>query len=210
MNCLNTEIRVAFCVGAFVLSTLSSGAQQATTLPSAPSPQPGAAAPLHYVPPSQRQRFITYVRHTFGVRSVIEAGIRGGIEQARDNPSQWPEGAEGYGERVASSMGQIVVRGTTEYLIADTFREDLRFVRCPGPCSQSALRRALHDTFMARKRDDGHFSFSVARLTGPIAAGAVATSTWYPAGYGAGATVKEIGLNYGFSFLRNYIWELTH
>lgn len=185
-------------------------AQQTAPLPAAPVPQPAAATARIYSPPTQQERFHAYLRHTFSPSTVVEAAVRGGIDMARDNPSQWPQGAQGYGERVGSSAGQIVVRQTTEYLIADAFREDLRRTPCTSPCSESKLHRALDDTFTARKGNDGHRAFSFARLLGPVAGGAVATSAWYPSGYKGSETARQIGANYAFALARNYLRELSH
>jgi hypothetical protein len=107
-------------------------------------------------------------------------------------------------------MGQIAVRGTTEYVFSDLFREDLRHIPCDSSCTQSAFTRALEDTFTARKGADGHRAFSVARLLGPIAAGVVVKETWYPASYSDTEIVRQVGVNYGFTFLRSYVGELVH
>jgi hypothetical protein len=196
--------------GMVLIAISSCPAQQTTTtIPDAPAPQP-IPAHLQYRPPTQQERLRSWVRHTFSIYSVVEAGVRGGIDQATDSPSEWPEGAEGFGDRFGSAFGQIVVRGTTEYAVADAFREDIRFSRCDHPCPDSTVKRALEDTFTARKGDDGHRAFSFARLVGPIAAGVVVRETWYPGGYGDGLIVRETAVNYGFSFLRNWTRELTH
>lgn len=202
---------IGLSVGILCLNTLSCLAQQsATDVPDAPKPQVMAQASLNYRPPTQGERFRYYVRHTYGIASVIEAGVRGGIDQGLDRPSQWPEGAEGYADRFGSAMGEIAVRGTTEYVFSDLFREDLRRIPCDSSCPDSAFVRALDDTFTARKGADGHRAFSVARLLGPVAAGVIARETWYPGGYTDKQVVGEVGVNYGFTFLRCYVWELIH
>ena len=179
------------------------------TLPDAPAPQTAKrtrALPA-YTPPTQAERFRTYVKHTFGVSSILEAGVRGGIEQATDNPDEWPQGAQGYADRFGSAMGQIAIRGTTEYLVADIFREDLRFRPCGDDCNKFSA--ALKDTFLARKGEDGHQTFSVARLVGPWSGSAVAVNTWYPAGDKDNSQiVRQAMFGYGFQFIRNYIREV--
>jgi hypothetical protein len=183
-------------------------AQQA--LPDAPSAVSTDRATQIYTPPTQGERFKTYARHTFGIYSIVEAGIRGGIDQARDTPSQWPEGGQGYADRFGSAIGQIAVRGTTEYLVSDLFREDLRFVPCADPCSESKLKRAFEDTFTARKGENGQREFSIARLVGPVAGGTIATTLWYPSGYGKAEIARQTAFSYAFGFLRNYFPELNH
>ena len=140
----------------------------------------------------------------------MEAGARAGIDQARDSPSQWPQGGQGYADRFSSIMGQIAVRGTTEYLVGDLLGEDLRVIPCASPCSNSKFKRALEDTFTARKGEDGHRAFSVARFVGPIVSGTVATTTWYPSGYRSTELVRQTVISHAFGFVRNYVRELAH
>lgn len=194
-------------LGVFFIWPSGGHAQQG--IPDAPTPQTQAhrtASPV-YAPPTQGERLKGYLKATYGIQPVIEAAIRGGLEQKRDRPSQWPEGAQGYADRFGSAMGQIAIRGTTEYVVSDIFYEDLRFIPCASACTGSVFTRALEDTFTARKGDDGHRSFSVARIVGPISGAAVATNTWYPSGYGGSEIAKQAGLSYGLVYLRSLIKE---
>jgi hypothetical protein len=206
-----------FLISAVGLFPFTCGAQQAAPdLPDAPKPSHSVYKPTtpSYSPPTQAQRFKNYVRQTYGLNSLIEAGARGGISEATDSPSQWPQGGQGYADRFGSAAGEIAIRGTTEYVIADLFKEDLRIRRCGSPCDDSIFKRAFEDTFTARKGEDGHHVFSVARLLGPISGSAVAINTWYPADSGRSTSVREVGKetarNYGFVFSRNLIRELWH
>jgi hypothetical protein len=165
-----------------------------------------------YSPPTQAERFTSYLRHTLGIASFLEAGVRGGIQQARNTPSQWGQGGDAYAERFGSSFGHIAIRGTTEYLLADVFKEDIRFISRSSSNStnpSSKFKAALADTFLARKGDDGHNAFSIARLAGPVAASAIAVSAWYPSGYGRAEIAREVGISFGFQFARNFLRELA-
>lgn len=185
--------------------------QTPTAIPDAPTPSVNKLANPVYSPPTQRERFRAYVRQAYGLGSILEAGARAGIDQARDNPSQWPEGAEGYGDRFGSAMGEITVRETTAYVFADLFREDIRRIPCRRPCSESKFKLAFDDSYLARKGDDGHEAFSVARIVGPISGNVVAVNTWYPAGSTKVETGKGIVLTYGLVYVRNLIHEfITH
>ncbi len=177
------------------------------TLPDAPVRQMSAGQP--YAPPTQGERFKGYVTHTYSFTSLLEAGVRGGIDQATDKPSEWPQGAQGFADRFGSAAGQIAIRQTTEYLLAATFREDLRITPCGSACPRSKLTAAFDDTFLARKGHDGHEAFSVARLVGPWSGSAVAVNTWYPSGYGGKEVARQAGLSYAFLFIRNYIKEVS-
>jgi hypothetical protein len=180
-------------------------AQQAPSVPDAESPV--ANKPDHaYTAPTHAEKFQTYIRHTYGLGSFFEAAVRAGIDQARDRPTQWPEGAEGYAERFGSAMGTIIVHGTTSYALSELFKEDLRHVPCRANCSK--LKAAFEDTFTARKGEDGHRNISIARLVGPIS-GALVASTWRPDGLNSRhETIGGIGITYGLVFMRNLVREM--
>lgn len=188
--------------GIFVSTSCLSGQSAQPETPS----NGAAASQKTYAPPTQSERLREYFRHTYGLASFLEAGARAGIDQARDRPSGWPEGAEGYGERYGSAMGLIVVRGTTEYLLSDLFHEDLRHIPCGSGCEESKFKLALEDTFMARRGSDGHKTLSIARLAAPIS-GTLVASTWRPDGSGNRNIGSEIGISYGFIFARNLVRE---
>jgi hypothetical protein len=201
------KIPVALTCLAISLPCFCFAQQTDSSLPDAPSAAVHGATPPAYSPPTQEQRFRSYLRQTYGLSSLVEAGARAGIDQARDHPSEWPEGAEGYGDRYGSAMGEIIVRETTEYMFADLFREDIRRVPCRRPCSQSKFKLAFEDSFLARRGDDGHESVSFARLIGPFSGNIVATNTWYPAGTTKADSAKGVGLTYGLVYVRNLIHE---
>jgi hypothetical protein len=167
-----------------------------------------SSAPVMYSPPTQSQRLRDYLRHTYSIGSVIEAGTRGGIDQALDRPSEWPQGGQGYADRFGSAIGQIAVRDTTKYVLGAVFREDLRIVPCAGCSFRDKLGAALKDTFTARKGEDGHTAFSVARIVGPFSGAAVAKNTWYPGGYSDGEIVRQATVSFGMSLARNVIRQL--
>lgn len=201
------KVMIVLLLSAFGPVSLACLAQQTPTqLPDAPTPTATMRANPNYAPPTQGERFKSYIGQTYGLRSIFEAGAHAGIAQARDNPSQWPEGAQGYADRFGSAVGEIAVRGTTEYMLADLFREDLRRVRCSHPCSESRFKIAFENTFLARRGEDGHEAFSVARFIGPFSGSAVAVNTWYPAGAGRTNIAKEAGVQFGLRYIRNLIW----
>jgi hypothetical protein len=197
-----------FLVGMFGFSALLCSAQQTSAqIPDAPNPVANQQERPAYSPPTQAERFKSYLRQTYGLGSIVEAAAHAGIKQAKDSPSQWPQGAEGYGDRLGSALGEIVVRGTTEYVLADLFREDLRRSRCDRRCSKSKFVLAFEDTFMARRGSDGHESFSVARMVGPFAGSAVAVNTWYPAGSQRLNVARDAGLQLGLRYVSNLVRE---
>ena len=59
-----------------------------------------------YVFPTRRERFNRYLKSTVGPFSLARSAVSAGINQWRDNPEEWEQGASGYGKRYASSFGQ--------------------------------------------------------------------------------------------------------
>lgn len=193
-------------------SSCMCGAQQSSpAFPASPAASADQMRRSLYTAPTQSQRFKAYLHAAYGLGAILEAGARGGIDQARNQPSQWPQGGEGYADRFGSAMGEIAVRETTDYLIADIFKEDIRRIHCQRPCGESRFKLAFEDSFLARKGTDGHEAFSIARILGPISGNAVAVNTWYPSGTVRIETAKGAGLTYGLIFTRNLLREfMTH
>lgn len=188
---------------------LYSTAQQTTpNVPNPPAPSQVALSASTYTPPTETERLRTYFRHTYGLGSILEAAARGGIDQARDRPSEWPQGGQGYADRFGSAMGEVAIRGTTQYLIGAALGEDLRIKRCRERSFDDKFKSAFKDTFTARKGKDGHTAFSVARIVGPISGSVVAKNTWYPSTDGRSETAQGIGISFGMVFGRNLVKEI--
>src|SRR5579871_476421 len=59
-----------------------------------------------------------YVKHTFGPVSGVRAGAGAGVNQLNNTPTEWHQGAQGFGKRFASSLGKHIVKKTIEFPIA--------------------------------------------------------------------------------------------
>src|ERR1043165_2146843 len=68
-----------------------------------------------------------YVRETFGKRALAGVGGRTGINHARNSPKEWGQGAAGFGKRLASGMGTLVVKNSIQFGVAAVRHEDLRY-----------------------------------------------------------------------------------
>ena len=200
------KVMITLLLSAFAPVSLVLAQRPSMQVPDAPTPTVMEPVTPGYTPPTHGERFKSYLGQTYGLRSILEAAAHAGIAQARDSPSQWPEGAQGYADRYGSAAGEIAVRGTTEYALAALFREDIRRVYCSHPCTESRFKLAFENTFLARKGADGHETFSVARFVSPFSGSAVAVNTWYPSGAGRVDIAKEAGVQWGLRYIRNLIW----
>jgi hypothetical protein len=102
-----------------------------------PRDSPGTIAttsPAHldstYTRPTQKTKLRNYVFDAFGPYPLAAAAFAAGIGQAYNTPPEWPQGAEGYGQRIGSAFGIAAISTTTLYGLADAFQQDTLYYRC--------------------------------------------------------------------------------
>jgi hypothetical protein len=132
-------------------------------------------------PRTFKQRFYDYRTSTFSPWALFTPSLGAGISQARDFPPEWKQGGEGFGKRLASGYGSVVIENTITLGFSALDHEDLRYPLSAYP-KTAILKRAGHAisyTFVPRKEGGGR-RFGWSRLIGDYGAGFVA-NTWYPA-----------------------------
>lgn len=179
------RITPAACLFAFLICPV-------TRLIAQPSDSKEPAASTVVQPPPERpvtsepprtfgERFSDYRASTFSPWALFTPSVGAGISQARDFPPEWKQGAEGFGKRVASGYGSVVIENTISLGISAWDHEDLRYPLSTYP-KTAILKRAGHAisyTFVPLKEGGGR-RFGWSRLMGASGAGFVA-NTWYPA-----------------------------
>lgn len=171
-----------------------------------------AALPA-YTPMTQNERLQYYFQHMFNVESVFRAAAGAGINQAMNTPSEWHQGAEGYGRRFASVYGGHIVQSTVMYGASAALHEDNRYFRSGETGFGARLKYALVSTFMAR-HDDGSRHFSLSRMSSYAATAAVSRA-WQPPstdktlnalnGFGI-----SVGVEAGFNVAREFLPGIFH
>jgi hypothetical protein len=132
-------------------------------------------------PRTFKERFYDYSTSTFSPWAVFTPSVSAGIGQARNFPPEWKQGGEGFGKRVASSYGGVVIENTISLGFSSLDHEDLRYPLSTYP-KTAILKRAGHAvsyTFVPKKEGGGR-RFGWSRLIGDYGAG-FAANTWYPA-----------------------------
>jgi hypothetical protein len=203
---------IGTCIVVFLIA--QPGMTQTDTPVTGEANRSAAPAPLPaYTPMTQDERLQYYVSHMFSVESVFRAAAGAGINQAMNTPSEWHQGAEGYGRRFASSYGGHIVQSTVIYGTSAVFHEDNRYFRSGETGFGARLKYALVSTFMAR-RDDGSRHFSFSRMSSYAAAAAVSRA-WQPPstdkpmsalnGFGI-----SVGVEAGFNVAREFLPGIFH
>ncbi len=172
----------ATCAGLLFIAQCCSMAQTTTSLGTGSSTVPETAAVRSsqpaYIPLTESDRLRQYFRTTFSPLGVAMSAAGAGISQWENTPSEWGQGAEGYGRRFANSYGQHLLRQTMMFGASSVLHEDNRYIRSGQSGFGPRLKYAIASTFLAR-RDDGARRFSFSRI-GSTAGAAFISRTWQP------------------------------
>jgi hypothetical protein len=167
------------------------GQAQSITVPlvSSNGADPSASANPHpldltYHRPNEKTKLRNYLFDAFGPYPLAGAVVLGAINQADKTPPEWGQGADAFGERVASDFGIATVTTTTRYALAKAFREDTLYYRCECGGVFRRLGHAVISTVTARRGEDGHRGLSFPAVVAPYAGTMTAVYGWYPSRYG--------------------------
>jgi hypothetical protein len=148
-----------------------------SALPDAPQTNTAQVpAPVHL---DFRQRVHIYRRSMTNFETVLAPAFGAAVNQARDEPPEWGQGAAGYGTRFASGYGRTLISRTIRFGVAAVDHEDPRF----HPSNETGFaRRAAAATFhvFVAQTDDGSRIPAFSRFAG-IYGSAFLSNTWYPA-----------------------------
>jgi len=129
-----------------------------------------------------------------------------GIQQWRDNPTEWRQGAAGYGRRYASAHGWIVTQNIVALGLDTTLGIDPRYRRSSQTGVWPRIRDAVKQTWVART-DSGDAMFNYSAVGASYGAGLISCA-WHPArvdSVGDGLIRGTIGL--GYDMLSNVVKE---
>jgi hypothetical protein len=140
---------------------------------SPPAPSSATIAPLT-VP----EKFESRILSTFGPTKLIVVGFEAAYDQATNTPSEWKQGAEGYGKRYASQFGESASRQMFAFGLEATLHQDPRYFPSGEKGFWRRTKNALKQTLVAR-RDSGTDQFAYARIGSALGAAFLA-NTWQP------------------------------
>jgi hypothetical protein len=150
---------------------------------------------------TQRERTHLYWKTMVNPLGLIKVGFSAGIDQWKDKPPEWEQGAPGYGKRFANILGQYLIQRTVTFGLASALHEDNRYFNSGKKSFWSRTGYAVASGMLARHHDgSGHVSIS---QVGGVAAGAFLSRAWQPtsqhsAGDGAVSFGISMASNMGF------------
>ena len=202
--CRTIGVLVIMVVAAFSVHSQQPTKPQSTdpAVAATPTPTPD------YVFPTPRQRFNRYLKSTVGPERLLRSAASAGIAQWRDSPEEWGQGAQGYGKRFASRMGQNAIRQTVTYGLDMALELDTGFQRSKRQGFFPRLKDALAQNVTSRNRS-GDRVVSIPRFAGIYTGSIIATETWYPDRYsykdGLRRGTTSVLTGFGINVLREFV-----
>src|SRR5215470_18500673 len=139
----------------------------------------GTKKSTEFQPLTQKERTQIYLKTMVNPLGYGKAAFSAGVDQWKDKPEEWEQGASGYGKRFANILGQYSIQRTVTYGLASLLHEDNRYFNSGKRGFWSRTGYSLASGVLAR-HDDGTRHLSVSQLGG-VAAGAFLSRTWQPA-----------------------------
>jgi hypothetical protein len=119
-----------------------------------------------------------------------------GVDQARNDPSEWGKGWPGYEKRLASNLGEFVIQESVTDLLAAVMNRPLDYQPSPHRKTGARVGWALQRAFTDPMPDHTH-PLAVPRIVGAYA-GSFAQASWRP---GTGSSRTRIALVNGTTSL---------
>jgi hypothetical protein len=145
------------------------------SLPDAPKPN---RIPKQAVRLTFGERFDLYSHSILNPDSLVGPAMGAAINQARDEPPEWGQGADAFGKRFASGYGQLLINRTIRFGVAALDHEDPRFRRSDEAGFWRRFKSAALQTVVVRT-DSGRQIPAFSRFAGAYGAAFIANE-WYP------------------------------
>ena len=125
----------------------------------------GTMKAVDFRPLTQQERTHLYLKTMINPLGYFKAGLSTGIDQWKDKPSEWEQGASGYGKRFANILGQYSIQRTVTFGVSSVLHEDNRYFNSGKKGLWQRAGYALVSGILAR-HDDGSRHLSVSQLGG--------------------------------------------
>jgi hypothetical protein len=202
-----------------VVPALTQGQESRASLPDAPSAKPSLPdAPSPTAPAEKSQtidhsltfgeRARIYKRSLFNPEIILGPAFSAGINQARNQPSGFGQGAEGYGRRFGSGFGRDVIARTIGFGVAAVDGEDPRYFRSDSRSVSVRIRHAIVSNFVSPTASGGRIP-AFSHFAGSYGA-AFISNAWYPNNESSAVDAARrgsisLGVGMGLNILREFV-----
>jgi hypothetical protein len=119
------------------------------------------------------------LRNTISPKAVVNRVLGAGWDHLTDDPEEWSNNPDGFGQRFAGRMGRLAVRQGVQLAADLAFGIDPRYDRCDCTSAKSRAAHAWRRVLVSR-RDNGSEMFAVSTVAGAYVPPLI-TDQWYPA-----------------------------
>jgi hypothetical protein len=145
--------------------------------------------------------------------TLFTSAFSAGVDQLRDTPPEWGEGAEGFAKRFGSSEGMTASHNIIALGGDLAFHLDPRYRRMPEGRVRARIWNAISQSFIAYK-DSGGRTINVSEIAGNMGSGFIA-NWWEPAGYhstqdGLNRGLWAIAFHTGKNVAREFLPDVMH
>jgi hypothetical protein len=171
----------------------------------------GTVKARDFRPMTQRERNQLYVKTMVNPLGFLKAGFSAGIDQWKDKPAEWQQGASGYGLRFANILAQYSIQRTVTFAVSSLLEEDNRYFNSGKKGVWRRTGYAVVSGILARDHD-GSRHLSLSQMSG-VAAGAFMSRLWQPpsqdsAGDGAVSFGITMASNMGFGVVKEFLPDI--
>lgn len=114
----------------------------------------------------------------YGPAALVESAIYTGALQEIDFPSEWGQGATGYGKRLASTLAYSGMRNVLAFGLDSALHQDPRYYRSRDSGVWRRMGHVVRGTILTRK-DSGGETLATWRL-GSAYGATFLSNEWYP------------------------------
>jgi hypothetical protein len=165
-----------------------------------------------FKPQTPKQRLHAYLLTLAGPATLVTEAGAAGLSQIVDSPSQWGQGAAGYGKRFANDMAYNGVRYSLAFGTSILLQEDDRYFASEQRGAWHRARHALASVFTAHK-SDGRTVFATSSMIG-IAGASLVSRAWSPVSWQTpSGTARSMGISIagtaGFNLAREFLPDIV-
>jgi hypothetical protein len=120
-----------------------------------------------------------------------------GVQQARDNPSEWQQGAKGYGKRLGAGFADGITGGLiSNAILPSLLHQDPRYFYQGTGTKKSRALHAMWAPFVC-KGDNGAWQPNYSQLGGSLISYSIATAYYPQSNRSAGHVFQTFGIDMG-------------
>ena len=132
-----------------------------------------------------------------------------GVQQARDNPSEWQQGAKGYSKRLGAGFADAVTVGLiSNAILPSLLHQDPRYFYDGTGTTWSRARHAMAAPFVC-KGDKGAWQPNYSQMGGSLIAYSISTAYYPTSNRTAGHVFETFGIDMGLHVVGSLFQEFV-